>query len=63
MVLDIFLWKLPLDWSFVDENGISCNNETIEICTNDVIMEEKDLKIILLCTLKQIKIKRMKLNN
>jgi hypothetical protein len=28
-----------------------------------VIMEEKDLKIIPMCRLKQIEIKRMKLNN
>ncbi len=37
--LDIILWKLPMEESFANENMISGNNETIEICMNDVVLE------------------------
>ncbi len=37
--LDIILWKLPMEQSSANENMISGNNETIEICMNDVVLE------------------------
>jgi hypothetical protein len=40
LVLEIFLWKLPIEQSFTNENVIMGNNETIEIYMNDEIMEE-----------------------
>ncbi len=40
LVLEIFLWKLPMEQCFVNENFVIENNETIEICVNDEIMEE-----------------------
>jgi hypothetical protein len=33
-----------MDYSYDDENKISPNDETIEICINDVNMEKKSLK-------------------
>jgi len=40
LILEIFLWKLPMEQSSTDENVVIINNETIEICMNDEIMEE-----------------------
>ncbi len=40
VALEILLWKLPMKQSFADENVVNGNNETIEICMNDGIMEE-----------------------
>ncbi len=39
--LDIFFWKLLMDQSCEDKNIISFNDKTIEICMNDVSMEDK----------------------
>jgi hypothetical protein len=39
-----------MDHSSIDENIISPNNETIEICMNDIIMEEQFEKNISLQT-------------
>ncbi len=39
LVLEILLWKLLMEHCFVDEIVIR-NNEIIEICMNDEIMEE-----------------------
>ncbi len=39
--LDIVLWKLLMKQFFANENMISGNNETIEICMNDVVLEGK----------------------
>jgi hypothetical protein len=36
----ILLWKLPMDESSTYENVVIGNNETIEICMNDEIMEK-----------------------
>ncbi len=41
LVLDILLWKLSMEQSFANENIINGNNDTIEICMNDVILKEK----------------------
>jgi len=38
--LDIVLWKLPMEQFSTNENMISGNNETIEICINNVILED-----------------------
>ncbi len=38
--LDIVLWKLPMEESSANENVISGNNETIEICMNDVVAKD-----------------------
>ncbi len=38
--LHMFLWKLAMDKSSTNENKMNHNNETIEICMNDVIREE-----------------------
>ncbi len=40
LALEIFLWKLPMEQSFANENVIIENNEIIEICMNDESMEE-----------------------
>ncbi len=40
LALEILLWKLPMEQSSEDENVIIKNNEAIEICMNDGIMEE-----------------------
>ncbi len=40
LTVEIFLWKLPMEQSSTNENVIIGNNETIEICMNDEIMEE-----------------------
>jgi hypothetical protein len=40
LTLEILLWKLPREYSSIDENVVSGNNEMIEICMNDGIMEE-----------------------
>jgi hypothetical protein len=37
----MYFEKLLMDQSSIDENRISPNNEIIEICMNDVIMEEE----------------------
>ncbi len=39
--LDIVLWKLPMEQFSANENIIRCNNETITICINDVVLEDK----------------------
>jgi hypothetical protein len=39
--LGYILEKLLMDQSSIVENKTSPNNEIIEICTNDVIMEEE----------------------
>jgi len=38
--LEIFLWKLTIGQFSTDENVVIQNNETIEICMNDEIMEK-----------------------
>jgi len=40
LILEILLWKLPMEQSSTNENVVIKNNETIEICMNDEIMEE-----------------------
>ncbi len=40
LILEIFLWKLPMDQSFTNENIIVKNNETFEIYMDDEIMEQ-----------------------
>ncbi len=40
LAVEIFLWKLPMEQSFIDENVVIENNEKIEIYMNDEIMEE-----------------------
>ncbi len=40
LILEILLWKLPMEQSSTNENVVIRNNETIEICMNDEIMEE-----------------------
>jgi len=39
--LDIVLWKLLMEQSSTNENVINGNNEKIEICINDVVLEDK----------------------
>jgi len=40
LTLKIFLWKLPIEQSSAYENVVIENNEIIEICMDDEIMEE-----------------------
>jgi len=40
LTLEIFVQKLPMEQSSTDETVVIKNNETIEICMDDEIMEE-----------------------
>ncbi len=59
LALDIFFWKLSVDQYCEDENIISLNDETFEICMNDVSMEDKSRENPSTCRLKQEKLKKM----
>ncbi len=63
LALEIFLWKLPMEESSIDENVIIENNETIEICMNDVVMEVNvSVQIETNKNLKNKKEEQMKIN-
>ncbi len=63
LALEISLWKLPMEESSIDENVIIENNETIEICMNDVVMEVNvSVQIETNKNLKNKKEEQMKIN-
>jgi non-ribosomal peptide synthetase component F len=51
-----------MEYSFTNENRINGNNETIEMFTNDVILEEK-YEEMKMCKQKQVGIHKMLLKN
>jgi len=51
-----------MDLSCEDENRISLNDETIEICMNNVVMEDK-FEENLIVQLKQVELKKWKVKN
>ncbi len=62
IIFEYILVKTLMEYSFTNENRINGNNETIEMFTNDVILEEK-YEEMKMCKQKQVGIHKMLLKN